>query len=220
MYAVKPFFLSIIMIQRVLLHSRDRFLYPTSRPSINLECTCIFTHTWIEFPVMKFRQFIAIKKSPPINPTATDTIIMVSMWRWNHDGSMISSFCFLGRRFFPRCFLSNHSSSSCTDEKTTSEWSQIRDITPSIWRAANTFQLKHRLQAVGFCYWTILNHANQGKKWEGNEARQVKNDTLFFLLSMPALLTARRSILICIIHICVFALNAMKRKRLLRVKLK
>ena len=37
---------------------------------------------------------------------------MVSEWRWNHDGSIISSFCFLGRRFFPRCFLSNLSSSS------------------------------------------------------------------------------------------------------------
>lgn len=42
---------------------------------------------------------------------------MVSKWRWNHDGSIISSFCFLGRRFFPRCFLSNHSSSSCADKK-------------------------------------------------------------------------------------------------------
>lgn len=38
---------------------------------------------------------------------------IVNQWRWNHDGSIISSFCFLGRRFFPRCFLSNHSSSSC-----------------------------------------------------------------------------------------------------------
>ena len=57
-------------------------------------------------------QFTAMKNSPATATTLTRTVNKVNLCFTNHGGSTTSSYCFLGRLFLPRCFLSYNSSSS------------------------------------------------------------------------------------------------------------